>query len=200
MLLTILLLDAGLIGFSACSFATPRFGIGGRYNEGRDEVTKRRAGNLDKAIVALESVVREDPTYRDSLTLLGRAYYKKERYQDGYLILQRALALNKEDEIAWLVLGLSQVRLGDGQKGLESIKGGITLLSRAMRDGRYRDFSQWDRNGLVRSSLRQAVSMATKKLNERENLIKAAELLLDQIDDEERFQRGDRTIQQLQER
>lgn len=190
-----LLLAISVSFASACSFAIPRFGIGGRYNEGRDEVTRRRGGNVDKAIVALESVVKEDPTYRDSLTLLARAYYKKDRYQDAYLILQRALALNKEDEIAWIVLGLTQLRLGDDQNGLDSIKGGLTLLSREMRDG-YRGFPQWDRRGVVGSSLRRSVFLATKGLEEKENLIKATENLLAEIDDEERFQRGDVSLQE----
>lgn len=194
-----LLLTMGFLLTPGCTYAIPRFGIGGRYNEGRDEVTRRRGGNVDKAIVALESVVQEDPTYRDSLTLLARAYYKKDRYQDAYLILQRALALNKEDEIAWIVLGLTQLRLGDDQNGSDSIKGGLTLLSREMRDG-YRGFSYWDRNGVVRSSLRRAVLLATKGLEEKENLIKATELLLAQIDDEEWFQRGDRSMEQLHQR
>ena len=55
---------------------------------------------MNRAIIALESVVKEDPTYRDSLTLLGRAYYRQGRYQDARQILMRAVAVNKDDEIA----------------------------------------------------------------------------------------------------
>ena len=61
---------------------------------------------MDKAVVSLEYVVSQDPTYKNSLTYLGRAYYRKERYKDAYVILQRAVAVNKDDEIAWLALGL----------------------------------------------------------------------------------------------
>ncbi|HME61909.1 MAG TPA: tetratricopeptide repeat protein, partial [Candidatus Binatia bacterium] len=67
---------------------------------------------MDKAIVALESVVGQDPTYKSSLTYLGRAYYRKGRYRDAFAILQRAVAVNKEDEQAWLVLGVTELRLG----------------------------------------------------------------------------------------
>lgn len=168
--------------------------MGGRYLEGKQEVTKIRGGNIDKAIVNLEAVVREDPMYQDSLTLLGRAYYKRGRYEDAKVILQRALAVNKEDEIAWLVLGITQLRLGEDQKGLASVKGGLTLLSKAMRD-QYRGFPQWDLNGFVNISLRRAVVVARKDLEEKENLIRATEILLSRIDDEERLQ-----VQELNEK
>jgi len=85
---------------SGCSLSIPRLGIGGSYLGGRDEFLEGRGRNMDKAVVALETVVREDPTYKDSLTLLGRAYYRKGRYEDARQILKRALAVNNEDEIA----------------------------------------------------------------------------------------------------
>jgi len=90
---------------AGCTHAIPRFGTGGRYAEGKAEVTKSRGGNLDRAILSLEAVVRQDPTYEDSLTLLGRAYYKKGRYGDARQILERALVVNKEDDTVIGVAG-----------------------------------------------------------------------------------------------
>lgn len=81
--LSSLLLAVSFLLLSSCTHAIPRFGIGGRYAEGKEEVTKTRGGNIDRAISALEAVVRQDPTYRDSLTLLARAYYKKGRNGDA---------------------------------------------------------------------------------------------------------------------
>lgn len=178
---------------SSCTHAIPRFGIGGRYAEGKQEVTKSRGGNIDRAIDSLEAVVRQDPMYRDSLTLLGRAYYKKGRYGDAKQILTRAVRLNKDDEIAWLVLGLAQMRLGEDQQGLETVKGALTLLGRAMRDG-YREYPEWDPNRVVRTSLRRAVLMAAKGLEEKNDLARSLEALLDRIDDEEWRQGRDRAI------
>ena len=183
-----LLLAISYLLVSACTHAIPRFGTGGQYAEGRDQLQKTRGGDIDKAIASLESVVRENPTYQDSLSLLGRAYYKKGRYRDAYLILQRALVVNKDDEIAWLVMGLTQLRLGDDQKGLEAVKGGITLLSRVSTSG-YRSFPNWDDNGAVRSAIRRAVFLASKGQEEKEELIRAAESLLTRIDDEDYYQR-----------
>jgi len=143
---------------------------------------------MDKAIAALESVAQQDPTYKDSLTLLGRAYYQKGRLQDAYAILQRALAVNKNDEIAWIVLGMVQLKLGQDAKGLESLQGGITLLSKLSVDG-YRDFAYWDTRGLVRSSIRRTAFLSTKGLEEKAQLVGSAELLLARIDEEENLRR-----------
>ena len=89
---------------------------------------------MDRAIVALESVVKENPTYRDSLTLLGRAYYRKGRHEDARQILMRAVAVNKDDEIAWLVLSMAMLRLGENENGLATPKGAINLPSKKSVD------------------------------------------------------------------
>ena len=193
--LSSLLLAISLLFVSGCTHAIPRFGTGGRYNEGREELIKPRGGNADKAIVALESVVREDPMYKDSLTLLARAYYNKGRYGDAKLILQRALAVNAEDEIGWLVLGITQLRLGENDKGMETVRSGLTLLSKKTTEG-YRGYRLWDLNGTVRTSIRRSIAVARKGLEEKENLIRTGENILAAIDEEDWRQRIERTIEQ----
>jgi tetratricopeptide (TPR) repeat protein len=147
---------------------------------------------MDKAIAALEYVVSRDPTYKDSLTYLGRAYYNKGRYQDAYAILQRALAINKDDEIAWLALGLTQLRLGQDERGIETLKGGVTLASKAMVEG-YHSYQYWDNRGVIRSSLRRSAFLLTKGLEEKANIIQTTDRLLALVDDEENFHRNART-------
>ena len=191
-LIIYLLLTAVYLLVSACGMSILRFGTGGRYLEGREQFLSGRGGNMDTAVSALESVVREDPTYKDSLTLLARAYYRKGRYADAIQVLQRALAINKDDEIAWLVLGMAELRLGQGEKGQETIKGAITLVSKASKSG-YRDFPEWDRNGLVRASIRRATVEAVKGPDAKDNLIQAVETILARMDDEESLQRAEQS-------
>ena len=100
-LLSLILVTSLVI--SCTSTSIPRFGIGGRYEEGRGEFLRGRAGDMDTAMTALEYVVSQDPTYKNSLTYLGRAYYRKGRYQDAFAVLQRALAVDKEDEVVSVV-------------------------------------------------------------------------------------------------
>lgn len=173
-----------LVFLSAC-VRPPGIGIGGRYLDARSEIT-RRGGNIQVAIQKLEEVVQKDPFYRDSLTLLGRAYYLNGRYRDAFQILKRAVVVNQKDEIAWIALGLTQLRLGEDQQGLESLKGGITLLNQASKDG-YKGIEFWDRNHLVRTSLRKTVLLITKGLEAKAEIIQSGEALLSRIDEEERY-------------
>ncbi len=176
------LLVIGLLPLLAC-WRPPGVGIGGRYLDAKLEIAKPR-GNMNKAITKLEYVVRQDPFYEDSLTLLGRAYYRSRRYRDAFQILKRALAVNRENEIAWITMGLTQLRLGDDRRGLESFKGGLTLLAKVSKDG-YKGIEPWDPTGSVRRTLRRAIVIASKGVEEKRTIIRIGEILLARIDDEE---------------
>lgn len=195
-LTTIVVVLAIMLGCSSQSI--PRFGVGGRYEEGIDQFFRGRGGNMDTAVTALEYVVSQDPTYKKSLTYLGRAYYRKGRYQDAFAMLQRALAVDKEDELAWIALGVTQLRLNQVDKGIESLKGGITLANRVMVDG-YHDFLYWDTRGLIHASLRRCAFLVTKGPDEKDNIIQNTERLLTLVDDEENFARNSRIQNQRQQ-
>ena len=189
------------LGAVSCSNTLPKFGVGGRYEEGKDQFFRGRGGDMDKAVVSLEYVVSQDPTYKKSLTYLGRAYYRKERYKDAYVILQRAVVVNKDDEIAWLALGVTELRLGQNEKAIETLKGGITLASKVLVEG-YHNYDRWDIRGTVRASIRRSAFYLTKGVEEKENIIQTTERLLAQIDDEENAQKNNHTqnMQQLYQR
>jgi tetratricopeptide (TPR) repeat protein len=180
------------LSLTSCSNTLPRFGVGGKYEEGRDQFFRGRGGDMDRAVVALEYVVSQDPTYKESLTYLGRAYYRKERYQDAYAILQRAVAVNKDDEIAWLALGVTQLRLGQNEKAIETLKGGITLASRVLGEG-YKNYERWDIRGVVKASVRRCAFYVAKGPEEKENILQSTDRLLALIDDEQNFQRNTHT-------
>ena len=182
-----------LASFSmACTHYIPRFGIGGKYEEGKAQFLLGRSGDMDVAITALETVVKEDPKYDDSLTYLGRAYYRKGRYFDAFEILQRALAVNKDDEIAWIAIGLTQLRLGQNEKGIETLKGGITLASKVMIHG-YKNYIFWDTRGVVGAAIRRSAFLLAKGVEERREIIESTDRLLALVDDEDNFQRNTRT-------
>lgn len=180
------------LALSSCSNTLPRFGLGGRYEEGRDQFFRGRGGDMDRAVVALEYVVSRDPAYKHSLTYLGRAYYRKERYQDAYAILQRAVAVNNDDEIAWIALGATQLRLGQNDQGIETLKGGITLASKVLGEG-YRNYERWDIRGTVKASIRRCAFYIAKGPEEKENILQSTDRLLALIDDEENFQKNTHT-------
>jgi tetratricopeptide (TPR) repeat protein len=175
----------------ACNHPVPRWGIGGHYEEGREQFLRGRSGDMDTAIVALESVVSQDPTYKLSLTYLGRAYYRKGRYKDAFEILQRAVAVNRDDEVAWMALGLTELRLGQTEKGIETLKGGITLANKAFVDG-YHNYIYFDTRGMIKGAIRRSAFALTKGAEEKENIIRFTDTLLALVDDEENFQRNTR--------
>jgi len=182
-----LLLVAVLI--FGCSNSLPRFGTGGRYEEGRDQFLRGRGGDMDRAVVALEAVVMADPTYKDSLTYLGRAYYRKGRYQDAFAILQRALAVNPDNEIAWISLGVTQLQLGENEKGIETLKSGITLASKVMVEG-YHNYEKWDIRRTIQTSIRRSAFLLISESQAKEKIIQSVNQLLAQVDDEENFQKN----------
>ena len=182
-----LLLVAVLI--YGCSNTLPRFGTGGRYEEGRDQFLRGRGGDMDRAVVALEAVVMADPTYKDSLTYLGRAYYRKGRYQDAFAILQRAVAVNPDNEIAWISLGVTQLQLGDNEKGIETLKSGITLASKVMVEG-YHNYEKWDIRRTIQTSIRRSAFLLISESQAKEKIIQSVNQLLAQVDDEENFQKN----------
>ncbi len=185
----------GCLILFGCARPDLHVGVGGKYNEGKYELMRRVGGNADKAIDNFESIAKEDPTYRDSLTQLGRAYYKKNRYQDAHLILQRAVALNHEDEIAWLLFGLTQLRLGDTARGLESVRGGLTLFSKATANNSYRDYKAWDPGGKIKLALRRAVFVTVKGTEAKDDVIRSVENVLAAVDEEEFYQMFERGVQ-----
>lgn len=196
---------AGFLLVLSCQFvfgcvARPDWfvGLNGKYNEGRFELLRRTGGNMEKAINNFEAIANEDPAYRDTLTLLGRAYYKKGRYQDAHLILQRAVRLKNDDEIAWLIFGITQLRLGDNDRGLESVRGGLTLFSKATANHKYRGYDSWDPGDKVNIATRRAVFVALKGLEQKDDLIRGVELVLSAVDDEEFHQVFEKTLQQKQ--
>ena len=84
-----------------------------------------------------------------------------------------------------MVLGLTQLQRGDDEAGLESFKGGLTLLVKATREG-YKDFPEefWDSRGVVRRALRRSISLARKGVAEKRRIVQSGELLLHRIDRE----------------
>ena len=83
---------------------------------------------------------------------------------------------------------MTELRLGQNEKGIETLKGGITLASQVLVEG-YHHHDRWDLRGTVRASVRRSAFYLTKGVEEKENILQSTERLLAQIDDEENAQR-----------
>ena len=76
------------------------------------------------------------------------------------------MAVNKDDEIAWLALGVTELRLGQNEKGIETLKGGVTLASKVLVEG-YQNYERWDIRGIIRTSVRRCAFYLTKGVEEK---------------------------------
>lgn len=180
-----LVTTAFITGCGLGDLRLPALGMAGKYTMGRAFLIKPRGAGVGEAIPYLEEIAKKDPFYRDTLTLLGRAYYHQGRYQDALQMLLRAVVVNTEDEIAWLVFGLTQLRLDENETGFENLKTGVALVNKVSKNG-YRSYVRWDLNGVVRSAIRRTMLIINKDgLAAKEELIRSSELILARMDDEE---------------
>lgn len=183
-----------------CRFRLPALGKAGQYRTAYRDLTQPGGSGVRRAIPILEDLVKDDPFYPGALTLLGRAYYQLGKYGEAEQLLQRAVLVDKEDEIAWTILGMAQLRLGQDQKGLESYKGGLSLLYKKATKYDYRGYVSWDRNNLVRSAIRKAIFQVQKDgLENKDRMIRYGELIIFRIDDEVGFQKHDAFIEEVRE-
>jgi len=90
---------------------------------------------------------------------------------------------------------LSQLRLGDNDRRLESVRGGLTLFSRATADNKYRGYNEWDPADRVKTAGRRAVFIALKGLEQKDDLIRSVENVLSPVEDEEFHQMFEKTQQ-----
>jgi len=70
------------------------------------------------------------------------------------------------------------------EKGIETLKGGITLASKVMVEG-YHHYERWDIRGTIRTAIRRGAFYLTKGVEEKENIIQSTDRLLALIDEEE---------------
>jgi hypothetical protein len=99
-----------------------------------------------------------------------------------------------------MTLGITQFRLGEDEKGLESLQNGLAFLNGASKGG-YRGFLYWDLNGTLRDSIRKTiVQVAEEGLNAKDRIIRSTEVLLVRVDNEERSQGSDEAVERTHQR
>jgi tetratricopeptide (TPR) repeat protein len=104
---------------------------GGELQYGRQALLK---GSNETALGYFYSAAQRDPNYvyatgsspkQGVWSYAGRSEYLTGRLPQARQTLERALASNREEDIARLYLGLTLAREGDRQRGLKEIEGGM---------------------------------------------------------------------------
>ena len=193
--LNVLFLLALLAGCAA-------FGAGGQFQSGRRALM---AGDPETAISYFTGVAEQQPnyfnviqSYRENIwTYLGRAQYEAKRYQEARKSLDRALSLDRDDQMARLYLGLTLARLGDEARGLKDVEAGLKGLYEWIEYmNRTRPFQAfWDPSFQIRKQIDQSLAAISSRDIKREQLLADAEWVgkmfeeeLDKVRDDERRQ------------
>jgi len=87
----------------------------------------------ETALAYFTGVADQDPNYvfhsvyfREGIwTYLGRAQYETKRYPEARQSLERALSMDRDDNLARLYLGLTLARSGDRSRGIKEIEAGM---------------------------------------------------------------------------
>jgi tetratricopeptide (TPR) repeat protein len=179
-----------VMGFvSACA----TFQAGSNVQSGRLAFS---IGNYPTARSYFESASQVDPNYIYHSDLpggsvqsyLGRTDYVTERYAQAREELERALSIDKNDNVARLYLGLTFARMGDRENGLREIQSAMQGLYdwiMYIQDNfRYSYGQFWDINGTIRSAIQADLAMIASKQIDWPKLLADGEWLGKKMDEE----------------
>jgi tetratricopeptide (TPR) repeat protein len=147
--------------------------VGGELQYGRQALLK---GNNEAALGYFYSAAQKDPNYvyatgsspkQSVWSYVGRSEYLTGRFPQARQTLERALAGNREEDIARLYLGLTLAREGDRPGGLKEIEGGMrginNFLDYINQAQRFSIGQFWDPAGDIRSAIQTDLAMISGK-------------------------------------
>jgi len=193
----ILLLFSSLVLLSACA----------SMKAGSDVAAGRRAllaSQDETALAYFQSAAQIDPNYKYGSayqqgiwSYVGRTEYAVGRLPQARETLQKALAANKDEDIARLYLGLTLARSGDRQAGLKEIENGmrgihdwIEYITEAQRFS----FGQfWDPAREIRTAIQGDLAMISGKEFDWQRLISDSEWVAKRMEEEGDKARNDET-------
>jgi tetratricopeptide (TPR) repeat protein len=158
------------VSLSACA----SFQSGGYVAKGRQALF---AGNNQAALGYFQAATQADPNYiygtelqEGTLSFLGRAQYLNGDYAQARSTLEKALAQDKDDNVARLYLGLTLARQGDTEQGLRDIDAGMKgiydFLNYIADSFRFTYGQYWDPGRDIRSAIeRDRAIIASGKID-----------------------------------
>jgi len=143
--------------------------VGGEVQSGRQALLESKN---ETALGYFYGAAQRDPNYvyatgsspkQGVWSYVGRSEYLTGRIPQARQTLERALAANREEDIARLYLGLTLVREGDRQRGLKEIESGMrginNFLDYINQAQRYSIGQYWDSGRDIRSAIQSNLAM-----------------------------------------
>jgi len=182
------LLSIFLVGFLA---GCASFQVAGQVQTGRQALL---INNPERALPYFLAAADSDPNYvyrsmhysEGIWTYVGRAQYATGKLKDARQSLERALSIDKDDNLARLYLGLTLWRSGETSRGLKEIEAGM----RGLHDWleyieRTRPFeAYWDPVREIRGAIEKNLDNISAKDFDRQQLIASAEWLGQRMESE----------------
>jgi tetratricopeptide (TPR) repeat protein len=147
-------------------------------------------GNNEAALGYFYSAAQRDPNYvyatgsspkQGVWSYVGRSEYLTGRLPQARQSLERALAANREEDIARLYLGLTLAREGDRQRGLKEIESGMrginSFLDYISQAQRFSIGQFWDPDKDIRRAIQSDLAMISGKDLDWQRLIADTEWL-----------------------
>jgi tetratricopeptide (TPR) repeat protein len=175
--------------------------IGTDFQAGRNALI---TGKSEVALSYFQSVAEKDPGYRYGtayrqgvLSYLGRAEYFVGQLPQAQKTLERAIAANRDEDLARLYLGLTLTRTGERQRGVSEIENGMKgingFLEYVTEAHRFSFGRFWDPARAIRSAIQSDLAMISRREFDVERLIVSAEAIGKQMEDEVDRARQDET-------
>ena len=183
------------------------------FQVGTDVEAGRKAfliGNNAAALGYFQKAADLDPNYvygtalrQNIWSYVGRSEYSASKLPQAQNSLEKALSLNKEEDMARLYLGLTLVRSGNRPEGLKEIQGGmrgisawIEYISQAHRFS----FGQfWDTTREIRAAIQEDLAMSDSKELDWQQLISDGEWLGKRLEEEIDLARRDEREDRLRD-
>jgi tetratricopeptide (TPR) repeat protein len=160
-----LLLFSLFVFLSGCTSVN----VGGEVQSGRQALLESKN---ETALGYFYGAAQRDPNYvyatgsspkQGVWSYVGRSEYLTGRIPQARQTLERALAANREEDIARLYLGLTLAREGDRQRGLKEIETGMrginNFLDYINQAQRYSIGQYWDPGRDIRSAIQSNLAM-----------------------------------------
>ena len=185
---TLLILSSLLISLSACT----SFYAGGDVAAGRRAML---AGNNEAALAYFQSAAQIDPSYKYGTAFqqgiwsyVGRSEYAVGRLPQARETLEKALTTNRDEDIARLYLGLTYARIGDRQRGLKEIEGGMRGINDWLEwvtEAHRFSFGQfWDPAREIRTAIQGDLAMISGREFDWQKLITDGEWIAKRMEEE----------------
>jgi tetratricopeptide (TPR) repeat protein len=167
------------------------FVVSGEFASGRQALLANRD---EQALGYFHSVAEKDPDYtfvfdlfREGIwTYVGRVQYQVGRYEEARQSLERALSMDRNDNLARLYLGLTLARRSNYAQGLKDIEAGLQglydWLDYMQTSRPFTDF--WDPLRQIRSEIRNDLDVISGKDIDWPKLIESAEWVGRQMEEE----------------